>query len=211
VGVDEAMRTGVRVVRATLTAGTVLALAAGAHRLGGGTLPPAAILVALGSIVLLATTFLSRWHLSLAVLLPVLGAAQYVLHTALGALVVPSEASVPALGMHASMSAGALGGAAASGGPGTGGMASGMPVSMTLAHATATLATALVLVGGDRAARMALHWWNSVLPLVRDYRPAPAVRLRHLVPAPVVHLARPCAALRRSDPRRGPPTRPSFA
>jgi hypothetical protein len=207
-GVDEAMRTGVRVVRATLTAGTVLALAAGAHRLGGGILPPFAGLVALGSIVLLLTTFLSRWHLSLATLLPILGAAQYALHHALGMLSTPGG-TLPARGMHDAMSGIALQGAT---GTTMDGMASGMPASMTAAHVAATVATALVLVGGDRAARMALHWWFSVLPLVRGHRPVPVNRLRPLVPSLGslgVQVARPCAALRRSDPRRGPP--PSFA
>lgn len=210
-GVDEAMRTGVRVVRATMTAATVLALAAGAHRLGGGTLPPLAVLAALGSLVLLVTTVLSRWHLSFTVLLPVLGAAQYALHHALGALAVPGDTSVPALGMHAAMSGGGLPSAATPGMGTMAGMAGPMPLSMTLAHAAATVVAALVLVGGDRAARMALHWWSTVLPLIRDRRPSPVVRIRPLVPVPVVHPARPCAALRRSDPRRGPPMRPVFA
>ena len=204
-GVDEAMRTGVRVVRATLTGGTVLALAAGAHRLGGGTLPPPAGLVALGSIVLLLTTFLSRWHLSLAALLPLLGAAQYALHHALGVLSVPGE-TLPARGMHDAMSAMVL--PAVTGTP-MDGMTSGISVSMTAAHVAATVATALVLVGGDRAARMALHWWFSVLPLLHEHRPAPATHVRRLVPTPVVLVQRPCAARRRSDPRRGPP--PAFA
>jgi hypothetical protein len=199
--VDEAMRTGVRVVRATLTAGTVLALAAGAHRLGGGMLPPPAALVAVGSVVLLVTTFLSRWNLSLAALLPVLGAAEYALHHVLGLLSVSGQA-LPARGMHDAMSAIAFQDA-------TGTPMNGMTASMTAAHVAATVATAIVLVGGDRAARMALHWWSSRLPLVHGYRRTPAIRVRHLIPVPVARVGRPCAALRRSDPRRGPPL--SFA
>ncbi len=195
------MRTGVWVVRATLTGSTVLSLAAGAHRLGGGTLPPLAGLVALGSVVLLLTTFLSRWHLPLAVLLPLLGAAQYALHHALGALSVSGE-TLPDRGMHDAMSVIALPRAT---GTAVDDMASGVSFSMTAAHVAATVATALVLVGGDRAAQMALHWWFSVLPLVQGYRPTPAIRVRHLVPTPAVQVGRPCAALRRSDPRRGPP------
>ena len=195
------MRTGVRAVRATLTAGTVLALAAGAHRLGGGTLPPPTVLVALGSIVLLVTTFLSRWNLSLAALLPLLGAAEYALHRALGILATSGQ-PLPARGMHEAMSAIALPDA-------TGTPMTAMPVSMTAAHVAATVATAIVLVGGDRAARMALHWWFSRRPLVHGHRPAPAIRVRHLIPVPVTRVGRRCAALRRSDPRRGPP--PSFA
>ncbi len=201
VDVDDAMRTGMRVVRATLTAGTVLALAAAAHRLGGGMLPPLAVLVALGSLVLLITTFLSRWNLSLAALLPILGAAEYALHHALGLLSASGQV-LPASRMPDAMSASTLHDA-------IGTPMHGMPVSMTAAHVAATVATAIVLVGGDRAARMALHWWFSHRPLVHGHRPTPAMRVRHQVPVAVARVGRRCAALRRSDPRRGPPL--SFA
>jgi hypothetical protein len=206
--VDPTTSSGLRVVRGALTAPTVLGLAVGAHTLGGGDLPPVLSLAALGSIVLLATVVLSQWRPRLWYLVPVLGVGQLALHHALALLSGGRPlAHGSSLGMHASMTPETVGSSAA---PVLDGMATAMSPVMLMAHAAATVATALVLVGGDRAARMALHWWASVPPLHGLHR-TPAPTSARPVPMLVPDIDRPCARMHRADPRRGPPWMPSAA
>lgn len=207
--VDPTTRSGLRVVRGALTGATVSGLAVGAHQLGGGDLPPLLSLAALGSLVLLATTVLSRWRLRLWLLAPVLAVGQLALHHALALLSSGQPlARGSSAGMHASMTPHAVVSSAA---PAMDAMTTAMSPVMLMAHAAATVTAALVLVGGDRAARMALHWWASVPPLLHGLLPAPAPTSARQVPTLMLDVVRPCALRHGAAPRRGPPWVPSAA
>ena len=73
-----------RVARAGLVATLVLALAAIAHRVGGGALPHPLILLALASFTMAGATFAARFRLTFPRLVVVLGVGQVALHHGLG-------------------------------------------------------------------------------------------------------------------------------
>ncbi|MEK8227000.1 hypothetical protein NKG05_14330 [Oerskovia sp. M15] len=87
-----------RVARAGLVAALVLALAALAHRVGGGTLPDPLILAALASFTLAGATFAARFRLTFSRLVAVLGTGQVALHYGLGLSVAPRAARWSPLG-----------------------------------------------------------------------------------------------------------------
>jgi hypothetical protein len=195
----------VRVARAVVTSAAVLSLAAGAHAMGGGNLPAGNVVVALGSFVLLAVTVLSRWHLRLWTLVPALGGIQLALHGALSFLAPGNLSAVAdATYGHAHGAGVAMGFAATSDVSAHVHGASFSP-SMLLAHAGASVITAVVLVGADQAARCALHWLQSVLPLIRTAAVGVVVKPARTRPAEFTEVVRPVLGLVRSHPRRGPP------
>jgi hypothetical protein len=164
----------VRGIRVALVATTTLAIAAGAHVAGGGTVPAGLGLAALLTLTVATAVAVSRGPLRVGTLLPTMGALEWVLHEGFGIL---SAAPLPAPGAHIA-AVPALAGPA-------------MPMTgtagtwMLLAHAVGTLATVAVLVAGDRAARRTLVWFTSVLPRVRavagrlpDRRPGALVAAR---------------------------------
>ncbi|WP_411083636.1 hypothetical protein [Streptomyces sp. cmx-18-6] len=128
----------------------------------------------------------------------VMGGTQFGLHTAFHYLPAPGSAGRPAA------AAGHGGHLAGHGGHGVGGDAGHlMDARMTLAHAAATLGTALCVIHGERvlrrlaalvAPRLALRRAPS-LPCLPRLRPVP----------PVVGRIRFGALLARSRHRRGPP------
>lgn len=187
--------------RLLLVSSTVLALALGAHTLGGGRLPGGPVVAGLGALLLATTVWTARARLRVRTLLPVVVAAEGGLHVALTWLTTGTASlGLADAGLHHGLVAAqpvADATAAATHGHGA-------SAPMLLAHLAATLLTVGLLVGADRAARTAAHLWTVLLPaLLRPVVPTPT-RPRD-VPVPGVpggwHGLRPTGTLR----RRGPP------
>lgn len=164
------MRALFRLSRAAVVSGATVFLAAGAHAMAGGSLPDPLIVAGLLAIAALPAVWLCGRKVSPAAMIAVLGAGQLVLHEAFGVL-SQSSATAPALAPTAGhvhvlgpIAGHAVGAAGHSEGAG-----------MLLAHALATLATALLLARGE-AALWALGDW--LRPLVR------VLALPAIVPAP---------------------------
>lgn len=213
-----------RGARVVVTSAVVASLAAGAHAAGGGHLPSLTLLAALGSLVLLAVAVLSRWHLRLSTLLPVLAGIQAALHGALSFLAPGATSAVvnPAWAhgyAHDAVVNGAVAPAAQApfalvmssplahdhAAAALPGMFAAMPAMLVL-HAVATVVTALVLVGADGAARRTACWLRAVLPLIASPTVGPVAAVRRVVVAEAapgfVLIAR---GLVTSRPHRGPP------
>lgn len=202
--VGETTGSGMRVARAVVTSATVLSLAAGAHAVGGDPLPPGNVVVALGTLVFLASTVLSRGHLRSWTLVPTLGVIQLALHGALSFL-APGNLSVVADAARGHAHSGVAVAFTATSDVSAHVHGAASSPWMLLAHAGATVITAVLLVGADQAARRTLHWLQSVLPLIRTTAVglvAKPVRTRPPESTEVVRLE---AGLVRSHPRRGPP------
>ncbi|HEY8717781.1 hypothetical protein [Pengzhenrongella sp.] len=211
-----------RLARAGIVAGAVLGLAAGAHRMGGGSLPGPLAILALGAVLLALTTALAGRRLTTVVLALVLGGGQFALHWIFDALAPMGCAPVAAAGpappalAHLGHAAGTMltcggmqrGPAVPQSSEVLQAHAAGSP-AMLLAHVLATLATVLVIASGERTLWWLLTWLR---PLVQA--PArPEVRVvvrRGLVRLPAVVRARRAVYLRTS-PRRGPPRTPAPA
>lgn len=192
-----------RLPRTAAMALSVMSLAAGAHLLGGGRLPPAPVLAASAALVVLAVVVLTRWKLKSPAVGAVLTGGQVLLHALFSAL-SPSAAEGPAL------PAAILGGHQHSVVSAVGHVPVGenthlhllwdLGPAMLTAHLAATLATALMLARGE-AALWALAAW---LRPVRFLSPVTFVH-----PSPVPVRARrqvvPRRAVPRAHPRRGPP------
>jgi hypothetical protein len=188
-----------RLLRAAVVTIVVLALSAGAHLGGGGTLPHSFFLLGLAALTMLSATIVAKRTLGLPALLAVLGGGQFALHHAFGFLtgiiavcapastehdhealhactVVPVESSFHALDAGA-----------------------GLP--MFAAHAIATLATALLITRGEGALHAVARWMR---PLFMVPRAAPL-----FPPARVITDARDsprhAAPFLVSPPLRGPP------
>ncbi|GHG59193.1 hypothetical protein GCM10012320_33200 [Sinomonas cellulolyticus] len=166
------MRALFRLPRAAAVSGSTVLLAAAAHTAAGGSLPDPLIGAGLLALVLLPSVWLCGRKVSQAAMVAVLGVGQLTLHEAFNVL-SQSSATVPTLGptaghVHvlAPLAAHAAGAAGHSEGTG-----------MLLAHALATLATAILLARAE-AALWALGDW--LRPLVRmlalpALHPAPSV------------------------------------
>ncbi|MFC0713423.1 hypothetical protein [Cellulomonas biazotea] len=210
-----------RLARAGLVASVVVALSAVAHVLGGGVLPHAVVLVALTSLVLAVAVVLAGRRLGVVATTALLGVGQLALHhgfVLLGPVCAPAAATAGPAGhldhaahaehavhaAHAVQVATAAGSAAGC----VVGHAAAQPLlgasAMLVLHAVATVLTAVVVAGADRA----LHW------LVAWLRPRLAVPGPVVVPAvgslvvPVVPTAVRRAPWARDDRRRGPPAAP---
>jgi len=197
-----------RVARAGLVAALVLALAALAHRVGGGALPHPLILLALASFTMAGATFAARFRLTSGRLVAVLGTGQVALHYGLGFSATAS--CVPADGPHPGHAGLAAGGQVASCAvvtplpDGVAHLAHDAPAGawMVLAHAAATLVVALVVARGERALGLLLTWLAPRRALA-DLLPALPVAHRPLAPAAAP--AR-CATVHlRTPTTRGPP------
>jgi hypothetical protein len=175
-------RGATRVARAAAFGVAVLTIAAGAHVAGGGALPSMTVLALLAIPVTVAAAALTSRRCGLGLLLGSMAAAQLLLHETLMALAAP----VPG-GMSEQMSATS---AAAMGGHAMAN-ADGRSVTMTAAHAVATVVTALVLARGEQALWLLVSRLLPTLPgepIVvghgRPQAPAPAsvpVMVRSLV------------------------------
>ena len=213
------MRTAARApfhaLRSAMVALTVLSLAAGAHTLAGGQLPPPGILLALLALTGLAATTATRLKLNLPALAGILGAGQLVLHEAFTAFSGPAlggSASGPAAGVpphHAApvpLSLGADSTLAASG-PEL--QLSLLSLLMLAGHALATLLCAALLARGEDALWSLAAWLRPLLRLPAAVAPdavaVPAVTgwLAESAPLPWRNLRRDC--------RRGPPAAVVFS
>lgn len=193
-----------RLLRTAAVAGSVLSLAAGAHLVGGGRLPPAPVLAACLALVVLGVVVLTRWKLKATVLGAVLAGGQVLLHSLFSALSFPARegpalpASMP--GHHQSF------------GLGDGAQ---MPVgdihlhlpwdlgpAMFSAHLAATVATAVLLAKGEAALWALAAWLRPILFLS-------PVTFVHLTAVPVLAPGQAPVWRRtvpRAHPRRGPPS-----
>lgn len=191
-----------RVARAGLVATLVLALAALAHLVGGGTLPDPLILAALASFTMAGATFAARFRLTFARLVAILGTGQVALHYGLGLGAVPTCA--PVAGAHAGH---AVSPAMACTPLLPDGVAhlpheTSAGAWMVLAHVLATVVVALVVAHGERALGLLLTWLAPRTALA-ELLPAVPVPPRLLLPdaeparAVTVHLRIPTT--------RGPP------
>lgn len=186
-----------RFLRTAVLAIAVLALAAGAHVLGGGQLPPAPVMAACTALTTLGVMAVTRWKMSAFSLAGILTAGQGMLHEAFSALAGPASApSGPALHFHG----------VAAGGPGLIPTLPSHPQThleppMMAAHILATLLTAVLLSRGE-AALWALAAWLRPLTVLRAVR-IPAMS-RQPLPPPFPQHARRWRALGR-HPLRGPP------
>lgn len=205
-------RASFRLFRTGLIGSLIIGFAAGGHLAGGGQLPSAAILAALFAVTLVPVAALTRFRLSCPALVGLLGAGQVWLHWAFdalggaGAAAPESTALMPGHAGHAgALDPGAItpdalaaGGSAAAGSV----HSAASDGAMFVAHAVATLCSAVLLARGERVLSALASWLR---PLVR--RPEPAAILPARVPAPFptpVTLPRTRAGVRLPT-RRGPP------
>jgi hypothetical protein len=199
-----------RLFRSALITGAVFSLAAGGHVLGGGTLPPVEILIALTALLLMPVTWMAGRQLSLLALLGILGAGQLLLHEAFTALSHPAVCLPHASTVHA----GHVGAAAASGTTGihclplealapaqhaAGGLES---LTMLAGHLLATAATAWIILKGEASLVLLLAWLRPARPVPAPPAVLPAGPRRFTrgsvtIPAPWRNL--------RTDSLRGPP------
>jgi hypothetical protein len=176
-----------RLLRALAVAAVVLGLSAAAHVLGGGALPGAAELAALGTATTGFAWVLARWRSTPAGLLAVLTGAQLALHRALDALgPMPAPAHpmpMPMAPAHEPMAP--------------------AHEPMVLAHVAATVLLALLLARGEDALWALWAWWVPLAGLLLVAAPGPVPRPAVAVPSALPVGRRP--VLLAADPRRGPP------
>ncbi|CAM5780346.1 hypothetical protein [Cellulomonas persica] len=190
-----------RLVRALGLSVLVVALAAVAHALGGGPAPAPGLVLALVALSLPVTVLVTGRRVTWPVALAVLAVGQLLLHHAFAVLGACGQVA-PDAGAHAHHGAAAhLAATCASG------AASGAPLvdgrAMAVWHAVATVVTALVVAGAERAA---VHVVGLLAPLLRAPAELVAPVLVHVLPhddsaAPVATLH-----LRGAPSRRGPPS-----
>lgn len=191
-----------RLFRSGLIGSIVLGLAAGGHLAGGGPLPEPAILAALCAVTLVPVAALTRFKLSLPVLMGLIGGGQAWLHWAFDAMSagMPAAVSPALLSGHAGHDPAALNHealmlAAPVHGSAPGGL-------MFTAHAIATLVTALLLARGERALAALADWLSPLF-----WAPEPAVIVPVRVPR--AHFAEAILPPKhhsvRLPSRRGPP------
>ncbi|MDR6438053.1 hypothetical protein J2790_003202 [Paenarthrobacter nicotinovorans] len=179
----------------------VVLLAAGAHVVGGGTLPAVPVLLALVALTALVATLATRFKLNLVFMAGLLGAGQLALHEAFTAL-GPIKATGPAANHHLgaeSLSPGMEIAAAHTHELGT-----AFGTLMLVGHVIATLASAVILTKGEEALWQLAAWLRPLLALpALVFRPD-AGASPVAVGAPDVFIPRPWRNLRQ-DSRRGPP------
>ncbi|WP_203755468.1 hypothetical protein [Cellulomonas chitinilytica] len=197
-----------RLVRATVVALVVVALAGLAHVLGGGELPPVVVLVALTALVLACTAVLAGRRLGPDLAFVALGVGQLVLHrafeafattTCTGATVVPGGHAhhadhVAGLAQAAACTPAAVHDPAAM-------LASTGGSAMLVAHVVATVAAALVIAGADRA----LAWLVVWLRPLAGTPATPVVPALGTLPVAVAAATLAPQTWRGVVPRRGPP------
>ncbi|WP_449374526.1 hypothetical protein [Arthrobacter psychrolactophilus] len=212
-----------RLLRTTLVGSSVLGLAAGAHVLAGGTLPVWPIMLAILALHIMCSTIVTKFQLTLPVMLALLGSSQIVLHKAFDFLshglhtaesAGTSSATSLALSHHA-MSAEAhasamLAQAAATGVPDVDTLATlshagAMSGWMVAAHIVATLATAALLAHGESALWSLARWLRPLFRCAAVVLVLPVKSTRiGIIPRLLPRL--PWRNLR-PDTRRGPPFR----
>ncbi|WP_426301289.1 hypothetical protein [Arthrobacter sp. R-11] len=192
-------RASFRLLRTGTIASIILGLAAGGHLAGGGVLPEPAILLGLCALTVLPVSVATKFHLSFPLLAGLLGAGQAWLHWALHAL---STAAPLAASPHSGHAAHAPGLLLEAVGDVPGTQAASGDWQMFLAHALATLVTAVVLARGEQALGALAAWLRPLAQLPEPCAIVPA-RIPGPCMAPVV-LAHD-QIVRRIPARRGPP------
>ena len=187
-----------RLARAGLVALVTVALAALAHVLAGGALPPFVVVATLTAVVLAAAVVLTARRLGPVGAVALLGVGQLAVHSSFS--LVTSMTCLPAT-VHAHHPGMVMGPQAAC----TAVDPLAQPVlgssAMLVLHAVATVVAALVLVGADRALWWLAAWLRPLLGL-----PAPVVAVvRPSLPAPVEVPWSRHAWWRDAVPLRGPP------
>ncbi|GAA1118000.1 hypothetical protein [Arthrobacter flavus] len=190
-----------RLVRSSVTSAVVLALAAGAHVIGGGNLPAPLIVAVLGSATLMAVTVISKRALSLPALFLVLALGQWLLHHAFS-LTSTTAACVTAPATHYAVQAVNCMPNGAHGHP----AAAHTDLWMLTLHGVAVAATGFMLHRGESALHQAASWLVPLLRLPDVVLGAPAPRIPLFPPAPAL---RPVRALRDIPALRGPPHLPA--
>lgn len=169
------LRGSLRLFRAVLITGMAMSLATAGHVLGGGALPGPGATAVLATLLVPPMAWLAGRQLSLLALLGVLGAAQFILHTAFtslspGAICPPSWAGQPPHHGRAP-GAGCAGtdSAALSIHTGDGAAAA----DMTAGHLLALVSTAWLLHKGEQALWQLLAWLRPLVQLPRPAGPMP--------------------------------------
>ncbi|MDI2033297.1 hypothetical protein [Paenarthrobacter nitroguajacolicus] len=177
----------------------IVALAAGAHVVGGGLLPTAPVLLALLALTALASTLATRFKLSFVAMAALLGSSQVLLHEAFTALApvggaapngthhletVPLPSLDPAAHLHE--------------------LGTTLGVLMLIAHIAATVGSAIVLAKGEDALWQLAAWLRPLVSLPTLLFRPDAGASPVAVGAPDVFIPRPWRNLRQ-DSRRGPP------
>lgn len=195
-----------RILRSLAVVAVVMALAAGAHVAGGGSLPAPAVMLGLGVLCLVPVTMLSSRRFSFPMLSGLVGGGQFLLHQAFTAMSL-SAACLPSAGetrghhAHVASLACQLPGSPAASHV----INDAAEVLMFGAHALATAATVLMLARSEEALWLLTAWLRPLVLLLRP-TPMPSVRLRQGIGGPVF---RPTAAVcPYVHGRRGPPSRP---
>ncbi|MDN4643873.1 hypothetical protein [Arthrobacter sp. PsM3] len=189
-----------RLPRSTAIAAVILALAAGAHTLAGGQLPPAPVMAACTALVLLGVVLLTRWKLTATALAGILSAGQWMLHAAFSVLSETAPAG-PAPGPHLHTAAAAGARMAAAHDLPHSHLPADLDPPMLGAHILATLVTAVLLARGE-AALWALAAWLQ--PFAGIATVPILVTSQTVLPVPRHAPARRWRFLRR-HPLRGPP------
>ena len=197
-------RASFRLFRTGLIGSLVIGFAAGGHLAGGGELPAAAILAALCAVTLVPVAALTRFRLSFPALVGLLGAGQFWLHwafDALGGAGAAAPASAVLMPGHTGHAGAALDPAFL--GPAAAGSAhSAADGVMFVAHAVATLFTAVLLARGERVLATLASWLQ---PLFRRHQPAVILPARVPAPFPAPAVLPRTRAGVRLPTRRGPP------
>lgn len=203
-----------RLLRTWLVGATIIGLAAGAHLLGGGTLPAPGIMVGILALHMLCSTVATKFKLSIPAMAGLLGSSQIVLHQAFDALSHGAHATgvggAAAAGHHGmtaeAHAASLLAAAAPLADPATAslGHAAGMSGWMLAAHIAATLAAAGLLAYGESALWALAGWLRPLCQRAAVIRLIPVQDARpRIVPRPLPRL--PWRNLR-PNTRRGPPS-----
>lgn len=188
-------------LRSAMIAGTTVALAAGAHILGGGQLPAAGILLAVLALAGLASTAATRLRLRTPAITGLLGAGQLILHEAFTVLGRPLPGPAENAFTHHLAPATLAAGLAEHVPPA--GADAPFAALMLAGHTLATLACALLLARGEEALWSLAAWLRPLFRL-----PEPATPGIPTAPAPAGWPAGRAPLPRRNlrpDCRRGPP------
>lgn len=186
-----------RLVRSSATSAVVLALAAGAHVIGGGVLPAPLIVAALGSATLLAVTVIAKKALSLPALLLLLGLGQWLLHQAFS-LTTTTAACVTAPARHYGVHAVSC----TPNGLQAHAQATHTDIRMLIIHVVAVVVTGFMLQRGESALRCAVAGIVPLLGLPEGVVVVPTPRIPSFPPVPVLRIVR---AFRAVPSLRGPP------
>ncbi|MFE4194494.1 hypothetical protein ACFRJ9_01385 [Paenarthrobacter sp. NPDC056912] len=179
----------------------IVLLAAGAHVVGGGSLPTAPVLVALLALTALAATLATRFKLNFLSMAALLGSGQLALHEAFTAL-GPISTTAPGTNHH--LGAEPLSPALDVAATHTHELGTTFGALMLMGHVLATLTSALILAKGEDALWQLAAWLRPLVALPALLFRPDAGASPVVADAPAVFTPRPWRNLRQ-DSRRGPP------